>query len=53
MILLSRRITSNLKTVVNITSEIADGNLKVKSMEYYEKYEIGQLAAAVNQMKGN
>lgn len=53
VILISRRITSHLKTVVGITSEVASGNLQVKPMEYEGKDEIGQLAVAVNQMKEN
>ncbi|MBP1968500.1 methyl-accepting chemotaxis protein [Virgibacillus natechei] len=53
MILISRRITAHLRQVVSITSEVADGNLKVKSMDYEGKDEIGQLAGAVNQMKDN
>ncbi|PAV30567.1 methyl-accepting chemotaxis protein [Virgibacillus profundi] len=53
MILISRRISSSLKKVVTITKELAEGNLKVKSVDYDGKDEIGQLAAAVNQMKDN
>ncbi|MUK89825.1 HAMP domain-containing protein [Ornithinibacillus sp. L9] len=53
MILVSRTISSNLKQVVTITSEVAKGNLLVQSMSYDGKDEIGQLANAVNQMKDN
>ncbi|MFD2044272.1 methyl-accepting chemotaxis protein [Ornithinibacillus salinisoli] len=53
MLFISRSISSNLNNVVKITSEVASGNLLVKSMEYNSKDEIGQLANAVNQMKEN
>lgn len=53
MIVISRRITYNLKEVVGITAEVVKGNLKVKSIAYEGKDEVGQLAAAVNQMKDN
>lgn len=53
MILISRRISSGLQNVVGITSQLADGNLKIKSVNYDGKDEIGQLASAVNQMKDN
>lgn len=51
MIVISRRITYNLEKLVDITSEVAKGNLKVNSLNYEGKDEIGQLASAVNQMK--
>ncbi|WP_284140833.1 MULTISPECIES: methyl-accepting chemotaxis protein [unclassified Virgibacillus] len=53
MILISRRISANLKQVVDITSEVANGNLAIESMHYEGKDEIGQLAEAVNTMKKN
>ncbi|WP_106495042.1 methyl-accepting chemotaxis protein [Lentibacillus sp. Marseille-P4043] len=53
MIVISRRITGNLKKVVGITSQVADGNLLIESMDYHGKDEIGQLSNAVNQMKDN
>ena len=51
--LISRIISRNLSKVVNITTEVASGNLAVESMDYESKDEIGQLAGAVNQMKNN
>ncbi|MEC5424597.1 methyl-accepting chemotaxis protein [Virgibacillus sp. C22-A2] len=53
MFIISRSITSNLKKVVGITAEVANGNLNVESMDYKGKDEIGQLAGSVNQMKNN
>ncbi|SES99174.1 methyl-accepting chemotaxis protein [Oceanobacillus limi] len=53
MVFISRTISANLKRVVNITSEVAEGNLAVQSIDYRGKDEIGQLANAVNQMKEN
>ncbi|WP_240452170.1 methyl-accepting chemotaxis protein [Virgibacillus sp. YIM 98842] len=53
LIWISRRISANLRNVVRMTREIADGNLKTASMDYNGKDEIGQLSAAVNQMKEN
>lgn len=53
MILISRGITKNLKQVVSITGEVANGNVAVQSMAYKGKDEIGQLVEAVNTMKTN
>ncbi|WP_404457412.1 methyl-accepting chemotaxis protein [Oceanobacillus kapialis] len=53
MIIISRIITKNLKKVVKVTYEVANGNLKVSDMDYSGKDEIGQLAESVNKMKGN
>ncbi|MGM8365437.1 methyl-accepting chemotaxis protein [Virgibacillus sp. W0181] len=53
MLLISRGVSSNLKKVVHVTTEVADGNLSVPSMNYEGKDEIGQLAQAVNHMKNN
>ncbi|MFA1821884.1 methyl-accepting chemotaxis protein [Virgibacillus oceani] len=50
---ISRRISGNLQNVVGITKEMANGNLKTASLDFNGKDEIGQLAAAVNQMKEN
>lgn len=51
VLLISRMITANLNKVVNITTEVSNGNLAVESMDYKGKDEIGRLAGAVNQMK--
>lgn len=53
MIYVSRKISSHLKKVVSITSEIAKGNLAVSNMNDVGNDEIGQLAQALNRMKGN
>ncbi|HEY4600936.1 MAG TPA: methyl-accepting chemotaxis protein [Cerasibacillus sp.] len=53
MIYVSRKISSHLRQVVGITSEIAKGNLAVSDMDYEGNDEIGQLTQALNQMKGN
>lgn len=53
LLLISRKISSNLGRVVSITHEVANGNLAVKSMDYNGKDEIGQLSNAINQMKTN
>ncbi|MUV38379.1 Methyl-accepting chemotaxis protein [Lentibacillus sp. JNUCC-1] len=53
MYFVSKSVTSNLKKVVVTTSEVAKGNLAVADVDYSSRDEIGQLAAAVNQMKTN
>lgn len=53
MIMISRKITLNLNELVNMTTEIADGNFTAESVTYTGKDEIGQLAQAMNQMKDN
>lgn len=47
----SRGITRNLNKLVNMTKEVASGNLAVESVQYNKKDEIGELATAINQMK--
>lgn len=49
--LISRTMTKNLNTVVDMTSAIAEGNLAIEDMNYEGRDEIGLLAKAVNQMK--
>jgi methyl-accepting chemotaxis protein len=51
MLFVSRKITVGLSNLVKLTSEVADGNLQVDSINYNGKDEIGQLATAVNRMK--
>ncbi|MEW9502381.1 methyl-accepting chemotaxis protein [Jeotgalibacillus marinus] len=46
-------IQRNLKKVVAMSNEIADGNLTVDDMDYKSKDEIGQLNNSVNTMKSN
>ena len=53
MLLISRGVSRNLNKVVTITTEVANGNLAVESMDYNGKDEIGKLAASINQMKDN
>ncbi|WP_010098237.1 methyl-accepting chemotaxis protein [Ornithinibacillus scapharcae] len=53
LLIISKRITVNLQKVVDMTKEVAKGNLLVKPVDYNGKDEIGQLAAAVNTMKDN
>ena len=53
LFVVSRRITKHLSHIVSMTTEVAHGNLTVDSMDYQGKDEIGQLAAAMNQMKEN
>ncbi|GAB3790933.1 methyl-accepting chemotaxis protein [Virgibacillus kimchii] len=53
LVWISRRISLNLRDVVRMTKEMANGNLQAMSINYQGKDEIGQLAASVNQMKEN
>lgn len=53
LLLVSKRISISLTKVVDMTKEVANGNLRVHSIDYKGKDEIGQLADAVNQMKDN
>lgn len=51
MVLISRTISTELRKVVNITTDVANGNLVTENLDYEGKDEIGQLANAINQMK--
>lgn len=51
--LISRRISRELQGVVNVITEVARGNLKVKDSDYVGKDEIGQLSYAINLLKSN
>lgn len=53
MIIISRIVSAQLKKVVTVTTDIADGNLAVEQMDYKGKDEIGQLTAAVNTLSSN
>lgn len=53
MILISRMISTHLKNVVSVTTEIASGNLTVEQVNYNGKDEIGQLSKAVNSLRNN
>lgn len=51
--LISRSINRNLKQIVKINNQVAEGNLAVEKMTYEGKDEIGQLAGAINRMIDN
>lgn len=51
LVIISRRITTRLRHVVEMTTEVAGGNLATESLNYTGKDEIGQLAQAINLMK--
>lgn len=51
--IISRIISKNLKTVVDVSNEIATGNLSVQTINYQGKDEIGQIALAINTMSQN
>jgi methyl-accepting chemotaxis protein len=51
--LVNRLVQRNLKQVVSMSNQIADGNLSVQAMDYKGKDEIGQLALAMNTMRDN
>lgn len=53
ILLLSRKISTQLKSVVTMITEVANGNLQVPSADYVGKDEIGQLSSAINLLKGN
>ncbi|WP_208587421.1 methyl-accepting chemotaxis protein [Gracilibacillus suaedae] len=53
IILVNRIISKNLSKVVDVSNEIADGNLQVEAIDYDGKDEIGQLAHSVNTMSTN
>lgn len=53
MLLISRAISSNLHKVVQMTTNLAKGNLTVKPVEYNGRDEIGQLAQAINSLREN
>lgn len=49
----NRTISRNLNKVVNVSNQIADGNLNVKKLEFTGKDELGQLAFSINTMTEN
>lgn len=51
LVIISRRITTHLRHVVDMTTEVAGGNLTTESLNYTGKDEIGQLAQAIDLMK--
>ncbi|MCT2537122.1 methyl-accepting chemotaxis protein [Aquibacillus koreensis] len=46
----SRRVSKNLNKVVEVTSQIADGNLNVDRIQYNGEDEVGRIATAMNHM---
>lgn len=52
-LLIANTITEPLKNVMQVSQEIAKGNLKQKEIEVKSKDEIGQLAEVFNQMLKN
>lgn len=53
LFIVSRSIRHNLNQVVDISNQIANGNLAVQKVNYDSKDEIGQLANAINTMLDN
>ncbi|UFT99576.1 methyl-accepting chemotaxis protein [Radiobacillus kanasensis] len=53
VILVSRVISRNLNRVVEVSNQIADGNLSVENVNYDGKDEIGSLTSAINKMSDN
>jgi methyl-accepting chemotaxis protein len=51
--MVSRNVKRSLHEVVRMADEIANKNLLVPDMVYFEKDEIGRLAASMNRMKWN
>lgn len=51
--IVSRRISNNLRKVVDLTSTMAEGNLAIEDMDYKGRDEIGQLSNSVNRMKNS
>ena len=49
----NRTISRNLNKVVNISNQIADGDLNVEKLEFTGKDELGQLAFSINTMTEN
>jgi methyl-accepting chemotaxis protein len=53
LIVIGRLVRKNLKKVVNLSKQVADGNLAVETLSYKGKDEIGELNEAMNMMSGN
>ncbi|MDL4839021.1 methyl-accepting chemotaxis protein [Aquibacillus rhizosphaerae] len=50
---ISRKVSRNLKKVVEVSDKIADGDLSIQSIDYQGKDEIGRIATAINVMGSN
>ncbi|NBJ70708.1 MULTISPECIES: HAMP domain-containing methyl-accepting chemotaxis protein [Clostridia] len=53
IIVISRKISHNLNRVVQVSDQIADGNLAIGTIDYHGKDEIGHLASSINTMSKN
>ncbi|WP_050182427.1 methyl-accepting chemotaxis protein [Domibacillus robiginosus] len=53
IIIVSRLIIKNLKNIVNLATQVSEGNLNVDILDYRGNDEIGQLVTAVNKMSSN
>ncbi|MCT2534398.1 methyl-accepting chemotaxis protein [Aquibacillus koreensis] len=51
--LISRVVSKNLERVVQVSNEIASGNLAVESIDYRADDEIGKIATAMNTMSNS
>lgn len=50
---ISRSISLNLRKIVDVSNNIADGDLSIQTIEYQGKDEIGRIATAINAMNTN
>ncbi|WP_026905920.1 methyl-accepting chemotaxis protein [Paucisalibacillus globulus] len=50
IVLISRMVSRNLKKVVQVSNQIAEGNLTVADIDYVGRDEIGQLASSMSKM---
>ncbi|SHM97294.1 methyl-accepting chemotaxis protein [Gracilibacillus kekensis] len=53
IVIVNRIIAKNLTQVVEVSNQIADGNLRVNTINYNGNDEIGQLANSMNTMSAN
>lgn len=53
MFFISRSISKNLRSIVSLTNEMAQGNIAEDDVIHRGNDEIGQLSRAMNQMKNN
>ncbi|WP_274853662.1 methyl-accepting chemotaxis protein [Bacillus methanolicus] len=51
ILIIEKLVSTKLGQIVNVSNEIAAGNLKVKAVEYDGKDEIAELSKATNSMK--
>lgn len=53
IVIISNKITTSLRGIVNTATQIANGDFTVESIDYEGRDEIGKLSSAMNQMKAN